>query len=526
MNETKKTINKIVIPLICIVVIIFFIICFLSALKNHKSNNISSSSNIDNSSISSSSITKGGTYKITGNNECIVINTNDTVELNLENANITCESGPAINVESVEKLNIILTGENNITSTTTEELDGAIYSKDDLIFSGLGSLNITSNYDGIVSKDNITFNNGTYTINASDDGIRGKDSIIITDGTFNIIASGDGIKTTNEIDSSKGYIDITNGTFNITSGNDSIQAITNLNIKNGSFTIKTTGNINSESDSSKGLKAGTLITIDSGNYNLNTTDDAVHSNGNIIINNGEFTINTKDDGLHSDDTLTINNGIINIENCYEGFEGSKIYIKGGNNSINASDDGINAASSDSSAPSNNNMNGKDKFKNSSGILEISGGTTKVISSGDGLDSNGTITISGGTTYVESSNNGPEEAIDHVGSMNITDGTLIAISKNLANDDGTKTSNIPFINTSVNNGTGIISIEDITYTPTTSLYKYIFIASSKLSTGSNTLTYGSNSTSVTLSTGTVNNIGGNQMRGQTPNGMNPQNPGMR
>ena len=111
-------------------------------------------------------------------------------------------------------------------------------------------------------------------------------------------------------------------------------------------------------------------------------------------------------------------------------------------------------------------------------------------------------------------------------MNITAGTLVTVSKNLANDDGTKTSDVPFVNTSVNNGTGTISIGDIKYTPTTSGYKYIFIASSKLSTGSNTLTYGSDSTSVTLETGTVSNIGGNQMRGQTPNGMGPQGPGMR
>ena len=33
------------------------------------------------------------------------------------------------------------------------DLDGAIYSKADLIFSGDGSLEVTSNYDGIVSKD-------------------------------------------------------------------------------------------------------------------------------------------------------------------------------------------------------------------------------------------------------------------------------------------------------------------------------------------------------------------------------------
>ena len=528
MNETGKTINKQKIFLMIIGGIIFIAlaVCFVIALMNHKSNSSSSSSSSNSSATTYTSgqkITSGGSYKITGENSCIVINTTSDVTLELDNATITCENGPAINVESADEVTINLIGENTITSTTTEDLDGAIYSKSDLIITGDGSLNVTSNYDGIVSKDDLTINGGTYTIKASDDGIRGKDSVEITDGTFSITAGGDGIKSTNEEDTSKGYINITGGIFTINSGNDGIQAITNLTIKSGTYNIKTTGSVNSDSDSSKGLKAGTLITIDGGTYTINSTDDTVHSNGNIIVNNGEFTINTKDDGFHADDTLTINDGTINIESCYEGFEGSKVYIKGGTNNINASDDGINAASSDSSATVNNGMNRRDNFKNSTGTLEIAGGTTKVVSAGDGLDSNGTITISGGTTYVESSNNGPEEAIDHVGAMNITDGTLITVSNNVAMDDGTKTSSVPYLNTSVS-GSGKISIGNISYTPTISSYKYIFIASSSLSTGSNTLTYGTNSTSVTLSTGTVSSVGGNQMGG--PGNQNQGGPGRR
>ena len=169
------------------------------------------------------------------------------------------------------------------------------------------------------------------------------------------------------------------------------------------------------------------------------------------------------------------------------------------------------------------MNGKDNFKNSTGTLEISGGKNKIISAGDGLDSNGAITISGGTTYVESTNGGPEEAIDHVGAMNITGGTIVSVGRNMGNDDGTKTSSIPYLNTSVSNGSGKISIGNISYTPT-GTYNYILIASSELSTGSNTLTYGSNSTSVTLTTGTISNIGGNGMGG--PQGQQQDGPGRR
>jgi hypothetical protein len=494
---TKKNKLFLIVGLIVLTVIL---ICFFVALKNVLSTNLASHEY---------EIAVGGTYNISGNSGCIVINTKDTVELNLENANISCQTGPGINIEESDEVIITLEGENTITSTTTEELPGAIYSKADLVLLGQGNLNITANYDGIVSKDSLTIENGTYTIKANDDGIRGKDSVEILDGIFNITSSGDGIKSTNDEDSTKGYVEIRNGTFNITSNNDGIQAETNLTIKDGTFNIKTTGSVSTESDSSKGLKAGKLITINSGIYNIDTIDDSIHSNGNIEINSGTLTINTKDDGIHADDTLTINGGTISVESSYEGFEGSNIYIKDGKHNIKATDDGINAASSDSSAEKSTNMNGKDIFKNSTGLLEITGGITKVISDGDGLDSNGTILIAGGTTYVESTNQGPEEAIDHVGTMNITGGTLIAVAKNIANDDGTEISNIPYLNVSINNGTGKITIGDISYTPSISGYKYILIASTSLSTGENTLYYGSNSKNVTLSTGIISNISGNQ-----------------
>ena len=174
MNEIEKTTNKkkLIFGIIGVIVLIVLAICFVIALINHKSGNSSNSSSSSSSSTTTytagQKITAGGTYKITGENSCIVINSTDDVTLELDNATITCENGPAINVES-GKVEIVLTGENTITSTTTESYDGAIYSKDDLTFSGDGSLKITSNYDGIVSKDDLVITSGTYTINATDD---------------------------------------------------------------------------------------------------------------------------------------------------------------------------------------------------------------------------------------------------------------------------------------------------------------------------------------------------------------------
>ena len=107
MDETKKTINKkqIIFSIIGIAGVIALVVCFVIAFKNHKTNASNSSNTNTATTLSSSKITSGGTYKITGDNECITINTTDSIELNLENATITCENGPAINVKNAKNVN-------------------------------------------------------------------------------------------------------------------------------------------------------------------------------------------------------------------------------------------------------------------------------------------------------------------------------------------------------------------------------------------------------------------------------------
>ena len=330
--------KKIIIIILVFIFVIGITFGFIIALNNHKSANLKSSStsasdissnynvHFDSSTdLEGESITSGGSYTISVDCGGITINTNDAVELRLDGATITNSNGPAIYVESAKSVSIVLIGENKIVSTTTSDLDGAIYSKDDLILSGDGSLDIESNYDGIVSKDTLVINSGTYTIKVDDDGIRGKDNVAIVSGTFTIDVSGDGIKSTNEEESGKGYVAIDGGSFTINSVGDSISATTNLVINDGTFNIKTTGNTNS--NSSKGLKAGTLVEISSGTYTLNNTDDSIHSDGNILINGGSFTIDTDDDGIHTDGMLEVNDGVFSI-NGHEGLEGTYIKVKG------------------------------------------------------------------------------------------------------------------------------------------------------------------------------------------------------
>ena len=372
-------------------------------------------------------ITTGGTYELTGTmTNGIVIESDDDVTLVLNGVSIIAEY--PINIKQGDVKIVINDGSTNYVEYTkaydeNEEVNGAIYSKDDLVIEGNGSLEIKSTYNGIVSKDSVTIESGTITISAYNNGIKGKDSVVINGGNYTITAGNDAIKSTNEDDETLGYIEINGGTFNINSTGDGITAATNLTINNGDFTIKTgegyvstskTADFNSwnnttqiDDESIKGLKANTLITINGGTFNLNTEDDSIHSNGNIIIKNGAFTIKSSDDGIHADGLVEINGGTFDIT-ASEGIEATYVKINDGTININATDDGINAAN---------------KSNNYKTIVEINGGNTTIkMGQGDtdGVDSNGDIIINGGTINVTG-----QSTFDYDGTGTINGGTVIS-----------------------------------------------------------------------------------------------------
>ena len=318
-----KNKKEIIVGIIGVIVIIALVVGFAIAYQNAKSSNntVANNSNSNASSKTSSSskskngngmtITEGGNYEISGNSESITINTKDDVKLVLKDAEITSEDVPAINVESAGTVTIELSGTNKISSTTTEDLDGAIYSKADLVFSGDGTLEVESNYDGIVSKDSLVIENGTYVINTDDDGVRGKDSVEIKDGTFTINAGGDGIKASNDTDTTLGYVTISGGTFDITAKSDGIQAITKATITGGTFNIT----------SAEGIE-GTYVKIDDGTINIEASDDGINASNKstvstptVEINGGDITIKMGQgdtDAIDANGNIYINGGNVNI----------------------------------------------------------------------------------------------------------------------------------------------------------------------------------------------------------------------
>lgn len=412
-------------------------------------------------------ISAAGTYILSGTLTAgqVVVDAGkeDTVRLILNGVSITCANSAPLYAKKAAKTILTLADgtQNTLTDgasytfpdAETDEPSAAVFSKNDLTINGGGTLTVTGQYNnGIASKDVLTITGGTIRVTAAGDGLRGKDGVAIQNGTFTIDAGTDGIKSTNDTDADKGWISLDGGTYSITAANDGVQAETVLQIAAGTYTLKTGGgSANSSTDSkgearpgwgqwsaggsettadapsAKGLKAGAGILLTGGVFTVDSSDDAIHSNGSVAISGGEYTLTSGDDGIHADAALTISKGTIRITKSYEGLEGGTIDISGGDIQLKASDDGLNAAGgSDSSAMNGRpGQNGFSMGSNSSYYVRISGGNLLVDADGDGLDSNGNLYIDGGTILVCGPTGNGNGALDYDGSCEITGGILVA-----------------------------------------------------------------------------------------------------
>ncbi|MBI3151945.1 MAG: carbohydrate-binding domain-containing protein [Chloroflexi bacterium] len=387
-------------------------------------------------------ITAAGVYSLSGAllDGQIVVDTQDeeTVTLILNSVDITSSTSAPIFVRNADKVvltladgtqNFVTDGSSYIfENAETDEPNAAIFSNDDLTIngSGNGSLTVNANYNnGIATKDDLKITSGVIIVHSVNDGIKGRNYIAIKDGMITVNAGGDGLQSNNDEDATKGYILIEGGTLNIISGMDGIQAETRLTVNTGTLNISSGGGsvVNYElEESAKGLKAGMDVTITGGTFNIDSADDAIHSNSSVMINGGNILIASGDDGIHADATFTINNGEVNIAKAYEGIESAIITINGGSVRLNSSDDGVNGSDGSSSA----GQPQQGMMESGNAHLYINGGYLFVDAIGDGIDINGPIDMTAGTVIV----NGPVEnmnsPLDYSSAFNLTGGYLLAV----------------------------------------------------------------------------------------------------
>ena len=435
-------------------------------------------------------IKEEATYVISGSlNGMLIVDAPETAKLQLvfNGVDITSETSAALYILKADKVFVTLA---NGTSNTLanggsfvaiddNNIDGVLFSKQDLTLNGSGSLTVTSTAGhGIVCKDDLVITGGNYVVNSASHGLDANDSVRIANAALTIDAGKDAIHCENSEDAAKGFIYISSGTVKAEAEGDGIAASAYMQITDGTIDLLVGGGSengtkehsdnfggfmgggpggmggrpgqpgsNNSQDttteksgtSMKGLKAASGMLISGGSITINSADDAIHSDMSVIINGGTFTLASGDDAIHAEDTLTVTAGKIDISESYEGLEALHIDVQGGDIKLVARDDGLNAAGGTDQSGTTGGRDGMfggggkggrpgggfgGMPGNSNGSIKVSGGTLYINASGDGIDANGTVEITGGHTTVVGPTRGDTATLDYDVSATISGGTFI------------------------------------------------------------------------------------------------------
>lgn len=267
-------------------------------------------------------ITEAGVYVISGTAkeaQILVETAEDAkVQLVLDGVNITNTGSPCIYVKSADKVFVTIGDSENTLAVTGEftadgetNTDAVIFSKEDLVLNGTGTLAIESTDNGVVSKDDLKVTGGTYSITCEGNGLEANDSIAVADGSFTIRAANDALKVKNDEEADKGYAYIGGGSFDIEAGSDGIQSKTILQIDGGTMDIT----------AAEGLES-TQVVVNGGTIRIQASDDGINGTQKsqaytplIEINDGEITLSIGQgdtDGLDVNGDLIINGGTVDI----------------------------------------------------------------------------------------------------------------------------------------------------------------------------------------------------------------------
>ena len=383
-------------------------------------------------------ITAEGVYIFSGalTNGQIVVEAGDTekVQMVLNNVTMVNDDNACILVKKADKVFVTLAeGSENFLSDTGDAyaqnvdgstVDGVVFSKEDIVFNGAGTLTIEANYEnGIVGKDDLKITGGTYHISAAGKGIQANDSIRVYDGTIEIDAADDAIHTDNDEKTGKGYIYICGGTISIRTNDDAIHAATALLITNGDIRIE---------ESYEGLEADT-IDLTGGSIEIMASDDGINAAISLASDNVGFEAGggprmMAQNGAPADgETLERPDGMTPPTD-HEMPEPPDGMTPPEDGEMPTPPDGMTPPKDGEKPERSDEMmrpGGAMFDSEPEAYIRITGGTVHVNAAGDGIDSNGWIYIEGGNTIVEGPTNNGNGAIDFGVGAKINAGTLVA-----------------------------------------------------------------------------------------------------
>lgn len=426
-------------------------------------------------------ITKGGTYHLSGslNDGQLNVTGTEKVKLYLDGVSIENKNGAAI-VCTNEKRTIITLAEGTENTLSdggnytipNEDTAAVIYAKDKLTINGNGILTVKGKAsDGIISKDDLKITGGIINVNAENNGIKGTDSVAICGGLLNVTVGNDGIKSTKADNTEKGWVAIDGGDITLTAGGDGIQAENTLEITAGKLSITTNGEIDTSSSDEFGMMPGGHDDFGSNDeFGRGRPDDFRFSNEEGFPNaqpTADITETNADDnnalsskGIKSGSTMTVTGGTVQINSTDHCVHSSNaLNISAGNLSLSSSmakgisSHGEMTISGDETiitiekctegieSKSVMNIDGgnirildaSDDGLNTGGntgsdhTMNINGGTIYINSAADGTDSNGDTNFNGGLLIVSGPVSGGDGSIDGDGTMTLNGGTILGLS---------------------------------------------------------------------------------------------------
>lgn len=171
-------------------------------------------------------ITEEATHVVSGelNDGMVIVDAPDTAKLQIvfKDVDITSKTSAALYIINADKVFLTLAegSTNNIanggkfTAIDDNNIDSALFSKQDLTPNGTGALTVTSPAGhGIACKDDLVVTGGSYVVNSASHGMDVNDSVRIINATLTIDSGKDAIHCENSDDSSKGFVYIGSGSI-------------------------------------------------------------------------------------------------------------------------------------------------------------------------------------------------------------------------------------------------------------------------------------------------------------------------
>ncbi len=337
-------------------------------------------------------VEKGGTYLFKGalNEGRILVNLKDEDEVVLKfyGATVISSKGAPVSVLKSHgrtvlnfangTVNTFADTDERVFSYDEDEGDSAvIFSKDDIVLTGDGNLNIKAKFNkGIFSKKDITLKGVNLNIVSFDDGIRSNDSILVENSKLDITAGGDGIHLSNKNRDTNGKILVYNSKISLLCEYDGMDCAGDILICDGELDIMvadgSTGrnyrgnhdfifNDNNIPDKNKNeIFATGRATADSSTFErlmgksaavsgVATEGEAVFSDTvmkinsaqhgfdceSIEIENGYCFVKSDGNGLYAEDEISVDGADVNIMAYSNGIESENIRLVDGKIFISA-----------------------------------------------------------------------------------------------------------------------------------------------------------------------------------------------